>query len=108
MGMAYTTTIACCQKWFPDKRGLVTGIIVSALGFGGLLLTPVAETLINRYGVLNTFSILGIVFFVVNLIGAFFIINPPEGFKPNGWTPPASKNGVAARSFTPSEAMKTP
>ncbi|NLM57960.1 MAG: OFA family MFS transporter [Clostridium sp.] len=108
MGMAYTTTIACCQKWFPDKRGLVTGIIVSALGFGGLLFTPVAETLINRYGVLNTFSILGIVFFVVNLIGAFFIINSPEGFKPNGWTPPASKNGVAARSFTPSEAMKTP
>ena len=36
MGMTYSTTIACCQKWFPDKRGLITGIIVSALGFGGL------------------------------------------------------------------------
>ena len=59
MGLAYTTTIACCQKWFPDKRGLVTGIIVSALGFGGLVFTPVAEMLIETYGVLNTFSILG-------------------------------------------------
>lgn len=108
MGMAYTTTIACCQKWFPDKRGLVTGIIVSALGFGGLLFTPVAEALINTYGVLNTFSILGIVFFIVNVVGAFFIISPPEGFKPEGWTPPASKDGVATRSFTPAEALKTP
>ncbi|GAE88744.1 MFS transporter [Acetivibrio straminisolvens] len=64
--------------------------------------------MIKDYGVLNTFAILGIVFFVVNLVGAFFIITPPEGFKPQGWTPPATKNGVAVRSFTPSEALKTP
>lgn len=108
MGMSYTTTIANSQKWFPDKRGLVTGIIVSALGFGGLVFTPVAEALINAYGVLNTFSILGVVFFVVNIAGAFFIIAPPEGYKPKGWTPPAPKDGIIAQSFTPSEALKTP
>ncbi|MFY9568134.1 MAG: MFS transporter, partial [Acetivibrionales bacterium] len=108
MGLAYTTTIACCQKWFPDKRGLVTGIIVSALGFGGLVFTPVAETLIETYGVLNTFSILGVVFFIVNVAGSFFIINPPEGYKPEGWTPPTPKEGVIRQSFTPSEALKTP
>lgn len=108
MGMSYTTTIACCQKWFPDKRGLVTGIIVSALGFGGLVFTPVAETLIRTYGVLNTFSILGVVFFVVNILGSFFIISPPEGYRPVGWTPPAPKNGIIAQSFTPREALKTP
>ncbi|MGB4649689.1 MAG: OFA family MFS transporter [Acetivibrionales bacterium] len=108
MGLAYTTTIACCQKWFPDKRGLVTGIIVSALGFGGLVFTPVAEMLIETYGVLNTFSILGVVFFVVNVAGSFFIINPPEGYKPEGWTPPTPKEGVIRQSFTPSEALKTP
>lgn len=108
MGLAYTTTIACCQKWFPDKRGLVTGIIVSALGFGGLVFTPVAEMLIETYGVLNTFSILGVVFFIVNVAGSFFIINPPEGYKPEGWTPPTPKEGVIRQSFTPSEALKTP
>ncbi|NLH97716.1 MAG: OFA family MFS transporter [Clostridiaceae bacterium] len=108
MGMAYTTTIACCQKWFPDKRGLVTGIIVAALGFGGLVFTPVAEALIAAYGVLDTFSILGVVFFIVNVAGAFCIINPPENYRPAGWTPPAQKSGSAVRSFTPSEAARTP
>ncbi|HOJ47820.1 MAG TPA: MFS transporter [Bacillota bacterium] len=50
MGMTYSTTIACCQKWFPDKRGFITGIIVSALGFGGVVFTPVAEFLIKTTG----------------------------------------------------------
>lgn len=108
MGFAYTTTIACCQKWFPDKRGLITGIIVSALGFGGLLFTPVTESLIAGYGVLKTFSFLGILFLVVTVLGSFFIKNPPEGFKPEGWTPPAPKDGIIAQSFTPGEALRTP
>ena len=50
MGMIYSTVIACCQKWYPDKRGLVTGIIVSALGFGGVLFTPLARGLIRTVG----------------------------------------------------------
>jgi OFA family oxalate/formate antiporter-like MFS transporter len=108
MGMAYTTTIACCQKWFPDKRGLITGIIVSALGFGGLLFTPIAEALIEKYGVLDTFAIFGVLFFIVNFIGSFFIKNPHEGFKPHGWTPPISKGGTTVPSATPMEALKTP
>lgn len=108
MGFAYTTTIACCQKWFPDKRGLITGIIVSALGFGGLVFTPVAENLIKGNGVLKTFGILGVLFFFVAVLGSFFIKNPPEGYKPAGWTPPAQKDGIIAQSFSPLEALKTP
>ncbi|MDF2524068.1 MAG: sugar phosphate permease [Clostridiales bacterium] len=108
MGMAYTTTISCCQKWFPDKRGLITGIIVSALGFGGLLFTPVAEALIKQTGVLKTFAVFGVVFFIVTTVGAFFIKNPPEGFRPEGWVPPMPKDGIIAQSFSPLEALKTP
>lgn len=111
MGMAYTTTIATCQKWFPDKRGLVTGIIVSALGFGGLVFTPVAEALIKRNGgndVLSTFAILGVFFVFVTVLGSFFIKNPPEGFRPEGWTPPAPKDGIVAQNFTPLEVLKMP
>jgi OFA family oxalate/formate antiporter-like MFS transporter len=107
MGLAYTTTIGTCQKWFPDKKGLVTGIIVSALGFGGLVFTPVAELLIQRFGVLATFAILSILFVVVSVVGSLFIKNPPEGYQPNGWTPPVAKNGLAAYQYTPSETLKT-
>lgn len=108
MGMAYTTTIATCQKWFPDKRGLVTGVIVAALGAGGVVFSQFAEALIKNIGVLKTFSVLGVVFVVVSVIGAFFIKNPPEGFKPAGWTPPAPKDGIIVQSFSPLEVLKTP
>lgn len=111
MGMAYSTTIATCQKWFPDKRGLVTGIIVSALGFGGLVFTPVAEALIKRNGgndVLSTFAIFGVLFIFITVLGSFFIKNPPEGFKPEGWTPPAPKDGIVTQNFTPLEMVKMP
>ncbi len=108
MGMAYTTTIATCQKWFPDKRGLITGVIVAALGFGGLVFTPVAEALIKSVGVLKTFAVLGVLFVIVTAIGSLFIKNPPEGFKPAGWTPPAPKEGIIAQNFSPLEAIKMP
>lgn len=108
MGMAYTTTIACCQKWFPDKRGLVTGIIVSSLGFGGLVFTPIAEAVIYKIGVLSTFTLFGFLFILVNWVGSVFIKNPPEGFQPEGWTPPPQRDGIIAQSFTPREALKTP
>ncbi len=109
MGMIYTTVIATCQKWFPDKRGLITGIIVSALGFGGLVFTPVASALIKSTGVLQTFMWLGVIFIVVCSIGAQFIINPPVGFKPEGWVPPAAKAGShIVQDFTPTEVLQTP
>ena len=108
MGMAYTTTIATCQKWFPDKRGLVTGIIVSALGFGGVVFSQFAEVVIKDIGVLKTFSVLGVIFVIVSILGSFFIKNPPEGFRPEGWTPPAPKDGIIAQNFSPLEVLKTP
>ena len=108
MGMAYTTTISTCQKWFPDRRGFITGIIVAALGFGGLVFTPFAEILINKMGVLKTFSVFGCIFVVVTVIGSFFIKNPPEGFKPKGWTQSIKKTTHIVQDFTPSEVLKTP
>lgn len=108
MGMVYTTTISTCQKWFPDRRGMVTGIIVAALGFGGLVFTQAAEMLINQFGVLTTFAIIGCIFIVVTTIGSFFIENPPEGFKPHGWEPTNKKAGTAASDYTPAEVLRTP
>lgn len=109
MGFAYTTTIATCQKWFPDKKGMVTGIIVAALGFGGLIFTPIAEALIAQFGVLNTFAIFAAMFIFVSVVGSYFIKNPPDGYKPEGWNPPAANLKVSSGyNFRPSEALKTP
>ncbi len=115
MGMTYSTTIACCQKWFPDRRGFITGIIVSALGFGGVAFTPLAETLIKTYGggvpgvgELVSFRWFSVIFLIVCTLGGLFVTNPPKGYLPEGWTPPAPKAGVSKRDFTPKEALKTP
>ena len=114
-GMTYSTTIACCQKWFPDKRGMVTGIIVSALGFGGVVLTLIAESLMKNFGgsgtgtaELKTFFILSIIFLVVTVVGSLFIKDPEPGYKPADWTPPAAKPGVTHQDLTPKQVLKTP
>jgi len=108
MGMIYSTLIACCQKWFPDKRGMITGIIVSALGFGGVIFTPIARILIKSVGELQTFAWLGGIFVVVCVALSFFVKNPPAGFKPAGWTPKESKHNIIQQDFSPTEMLKTP
>ncbi|AEV67632.1 L-lactate MFS transporter [Acetivibrio clariflavus] len=108
MGMVYTTTIAVCQKWYPDHRGMVTGIIVSALGAGTVIFTQLSEIVIPSLGVLKTFGLLGVVFIVICTLGSFFIKNPPEDFKPAGWNPPTPKDGQNSKNFLPIEALKTP
>lgn len=108
MGMIYSTLIACCQKWFPDKRGMITGIIVSALGFGGVVFTPIARVLIKSVGELQTFAWLGVIFIVVCVGGSFLVRNPPVGFAPAGWVPKASRHNIIHQDFKPSEMLRTP
>ena len=112
MGFTYSTTIACAQKWFPHKKGLVTGIIVSALGFGGVVFTPIAEKLIEEFGgagvgETKTFMVLSVILLVVCTSGSFFLKNPPDGHMLAA-TASTSAAGKAARSYTPSEMLKTP
>ncbi len=109
MGMVYTSIIATCQKWFPDKRGFITGVIVSALGFGGLVFTPIASILITKVGVMQTFTWIGLIFIVVSVGCAMLIDTPPVGYTPAGWTPPAPKEGAhQTEDFTPLEVLRTP
>ena len=109
MGMTYTTTIAVCQKWFPDKRGLITGIIVAALGFGGLVFSPVANALIDSVGVMATFQWFALIFLIVTVLGGLIIKNPPQGFMPAGWTPPAKKEGAPhVQDLSPGQTLRTP
>lgn len=110
VGMIYTPVIACVSKWFPDKKGMITGLVVGSLGAGGLIFTPIAKSLLVSKGVLGTFAIFGIVFGILVVGAAQFLKNPPVGYKPAGWTPPVagSKAAIAARDFSPQEMLVTP
>lgn len=85
IGFAYVCPIAACVKWFPDKRGLVTGVAVAGFGAGAWLFAGVASSLINAYGILAAFQYLGILFMIAVVTGAQLLRNPPEGWKPAGW-----------------------
>lgn len=76
IGAIYTTTIAVVQKWFKEKKAVATGIVLGALGFGGVVFTPVAQYFLTNSGVPQTFIILGVVFFIICVIGGLFMVNP--------------------------------
>jgi OFA family oxalate/formate antiporter-like MFS transporter len=110
IGTAYVCPIATCVKWFPDKRGLISGLAVAGFGGGGLVFAPVAKSLILSVGVMSTFLYLGAIFFVIVMIGAQLMINPPAGYCPAGWTPPTSGGGAgsaAGSDYTWQEMVKT-
>ncbi|MDR2559691.1 MAG: OFA family MFS transporter [Oscillospiraceae bacterium] len=110
MGFTYSTTIACAQKWYPHKRGLVTGIIVASLGFGGVVLTPLVEKLIEAFGGVGegeqgTFVVLSIIFVVVCSAGSYFLHSPHGEDKAKL---AAATAAVTKKQYSPSEMLKTP
>jgi OFA family oxalate/formate antiporter-like MFS transporter len=108
LGFAYIVPVAVLVKWFPDRRGLITGIAVGGFGAGALITAPLATRLIQTVGVLHTFSYLGIAFLVVTIISGSFMRNPPDGWRPEGWTPTASEvSQRAKRDYTLGEALGT-
>ncbi len=110
-GFGYATPIPVMAKWFPDRRGLAVGLAVAGYGGGSAIFGKLAlNYLIPAYGWRSTFQILGGIFFVMTMIGAFLLKNPPAGYRPAGWTPaPATAKAAATTyEFTPAETLKTP
>ena len=112
MGFTYSPTIACAQKWYPHKKGLVTGVIVATLGFGGVVFTPIVESLVSSFGGQGVgepraFMILGFVFLVVCTGGSFFMKNPPAGYMEDKSAANAAAS-ASANDRPPSEIIKTP
>src|ERR1700683_3823841 len=91
VGFGYIVPISVLLKWFPDRRGLMTGIAVGGFGAGALVTAPVATRLIQSVGVLHTFAYLGIAYLIVTMITGLFMQNPPAGYVPAGWTPSATQ-----------------
>jgi OFA family oxalate/formate antiporter-like MFS transporter len=109
-GFGYATPIPVMAKWFPDRRGLAVGLAVAGYGGGSAIFGPLAGNwLIPTYGWRATFQILGVIFFIMTMVGAFLLRNPPVGYKPAGWTPaPAAKAAATTYEFSPSETVRTP
>lgn len=108
LGFGYIIPISVLVKWFPDKRGLMTGIAVGGFGAGALITAPLATHLIQTVGVLTTFLYLGLAYLVVCVLGGSFMQNPPEGYRPAGWQPSAAESRTAsARNFTLGEALRS-
>jgi len=91
IGLSYVCPIAACVKWFPDKRGMVTGLAVAGFGAGAWIFAKVASSFIDAYGLLTSFMYLGVIFMVSVVVGAQLLRNPPPGWKPAGWEPPEPK-----------------
>jgi MFS family permease len=119
IGLAYVVPISVCVKWFPDKKGLITGLAVAGFGFGATIWVKLAGSwfggLLNTTnvfglpGVQSVFVIYGIVFTVLVVLGSLVMVNPPEGYQPAGWTPPTSTNGdhEGAVEFSVRDMLRT-
>jgi len=106
-GFGYSTPMPVASKWFPDRRGLVVGLMVGGYGGGQAIFGTLASGwLVPSVGWRTTFLILGAVFFVMTMTGTMLIRNPPAGYRPPGWSP---ANAAAARAdFTTREMLATP
>jgi OFA family oxalate/formate antiporter-like MFS transporter len=108
MGMGYICPVATLVKWFPDMRGLMTGVAVCGYGFGAAIMSPVAAWEIIKYGIPATFWTLGIVYLIVVFAAAQFYANPPQGWRPAGWEPrTAVAKAAGTYEFTVGEALGT-
>lgn len=108
VGSGYVSALSACLKWFPDKRGLVSGLILAGYGSGPVIFSGVADKLIRSCGILDTFMILGWLFGGCILVAAQFLKNPPPGYIPAGWVPGAEQQKTSGADYTSGEMVRTP
>ncbi len=111
LGIGYIAPVSTLVKWFPDRRGLATGLAIMGFGFAALISGPAAATLIEATGITNTFFTLGIAYFAVMAISAYYLSPPPEGWAPKGFIE-SQQNGSRKikqdlSQLTANEAIKT-
>ena len=116
-GLGYIAPVSTLIKWFPDRRGLATGLAIMGYGGGAMIGAPLAVWLMARFshdgiqGVSAALIILGLIYFAVMSIGAFGFRVPPVGWHPQGWTPPADANArsmITTRHVHLNRVLKTP
>jgi MFS family permease len=99
LGLGYISPVSTLIKWFPDRRGMATGMAIMGFGGGAMIGSPLADKLMKHFatptsvGVWETFLALAAIYFVFMMVGALSYRVPANGWKPEGWTAPAAKSG---------------
>ena len=97
LGLGYISPVSTLIKWFPDRRGMATGMAIMGFGGGAMIGSPLAAELMKTFatptdvGVMQTFIVMALIYFVFMMAGALGYRVPPTGWKPAGWTPPAAQ-----------------
>ncbi len=107
-GLGYIAPVSTLVKWFPDRRGMATGMAIMGFGGGAFLAGYLNVFFMNRLGVARTVISLGVVYLIVMLIGARILRRPPEGWKPAGWEPDIETKTNITTHFTRDQALRTP
>ena len=105
-GLGYIAPVSTLVKWFPDRRGMATGMAIMGFGGGAAIASPLNVRLMASLGVPTAVMTLAAIYFVVMLIGARILQRPPEGWKPDGWNPPEKISHQ--KSLTRNAALRTP
>lgn len=115
LGIGYVSPVSTLIKWFPDKRGMATGMAIMGFGGGAFIASPMSVALMNYFqtptsvGVTQTFVVMGALYFTSMVIGALAIRIPAADWKPDGWTPPATQSAMISRHHVHiDQAIKTP
>jgi OFA family oxalate/formate antiporter-like MFS transporter len=112
LGVGYIAPVSTLVKWFPDRRGLATGLAIMGFGFSAAIASPVMDTLIKSVGTANTFFILGVIYFVVMAVSSLYLEKPPVDWAPEGFKEKIktgkSKIVQDLSQLTANEAIKTP
>jgi MFS family permease len=115
LGLGYISPVSTLIKWFPDRRGMATGMAIMGFGGGAMIGSPLATLLMNQFktatdpGVTQTFLAMAAIYVVFMLIGSFGYRIPPPGWKPEGWTAPTSANAmITSKHVHLDNAHKTP
>jgi MFS family permease len=115
LGLGYISPVSTLIKWFPDRRGMATGMAIMGFGGGAMIGAPLADRLMKHYatatsvGVQETFVTMGLIYFIAMLAGAFGYRVPPTDWKPAGWVAPVRQAGmITSRHVHVDRAWKTP
>src|SRR5262245_18801922 len=115
LGLGYISPVSTLVKWFPDRRGMATGMAIMGFGGGAMIGAPLANNLMTYFktpssvGVWETFVTMGLIYFVFMMIGAFAYRVSPTGWQPEGWTPPSEKKSmISEHNVHLNNAHKTP
>ena len=115
LGLGYISPVSTLIKWFPDHRGMATGMAIAGFGGGAMIGAPLANLLMNYFktstsvGAWQTFLAMGAIYFFFMMVGAFRYRLPPAGWRPEGWTPPSeTKTMITQHQVHLRDAHKTP